>query len=282
MVTNRLLAADDLSSLYDCFLEAFSDYQVDMRMSSEQFAQRLTRDGVQLEISAAAFDHDRMIGFYMNGLGDWQGKRTAYDAGTGVVPAFRKRGVARELFEFLVPRLRVASVSQYLLEVLASNEPAIELYGRLGFFETRRLAVLRSKEDLRSISDLNGILIRRVERADWELFQSFWDGYPSWQNSIAAVERIAAETVIVGAYDDDRCLGYGVVFKPSANLMQLAVAPGHRRTGIGSAILAALQREVAEVLKVNNVDEELTGTLAFYEALGFREMLRQFEMMKTL
>ena len=52
MVFYRLLSASDLPSLYDCFLEAFSDYQVDMRMSREQFDQRIARDGVQLEISA--------------------------------------------------------------------------------------------------------------------------------------------------------------------------------------------------------------------------------------
>ena len=45
-------------------------------MSEEQFEQRLKRDGVELEISAGAFDGERMIGFYMNGRGMWQGKLT--------------------------------------------------------------------------------------------------------------------------------------------------------------------------------------------------------------
>jgi hypothetical protein len=33
---------------------------------------------------------------------------------------------------------------------------------------------------------------------------------------------------------------------------------------------------------VNNVDEELQGTLAFYKANGFEVVLRQFEMVKVL
>ena len=59
MISYRLLSAADFIPLYECFLEAFSDYQVDMQMSREQFEQRITRDGVQLEISAGAFDNEK-------------------------------------------------------------------------------------------------------------------------------------------------------------------------------------------------------------------------------
>jgi ribosomal protein S18 acetylase RimI-like enzyme len=280
MLTYRLLTAADFSTLYECFLVAFSDYQVDMQVSEQRFAQRLARDGVQMEISAAAFDDDRMIGFYINGNGEWQGKQTAYDAGTGVVPDYRNQGVAKELFAFTESKLRELPVSEYLLEVLTTNERAVALYRKLGFVETRRFAVFRSQRTLQPLDDLAEVDIRRMEEPDWKLFQSFWDGYPSWQNSVAAVERSPNETVIMGAHVDGKCVGYGVVFSPVANLMQLAVAPSFRRKGIGSRILRALSAE--ETLKVNNIDEELKGTLAFFEANGFQVVLEQFEMCKSL
>jgi GNAT superfamily N-acetyltransferase len=62
--------------------------------------------------------------------------------------------------------------------------------------------------------------------------------------------------------------------------MQLAVSPRHRRKGIGSAILAAL--EPPERLKINNIDEQLTNALEFYKANGYKQVLGQYEMMKTL
>jgi len=280
MLSYRLLNDADFSSLYECFLEAFSDYQVNMQMSEQGFAQRLTRDGVKLDISAGAFDDDRMIGFYMNALGDWQGKQTAYDSGTGIIPDYRGRGIAQESFAFVVSRLKERAVSQYLLEVLSSNERAVALYRKLDFVEVRRLAVFRSQQALEQLEALTKVEMRRIEEPDWRLFQSFWDSYPSWQNSIAAVDRIPKDRVIVGAYADGTCVGYGVVFKPAANLMQLAVAPAYRRKGIGSRILRALSN--GETLKVNNIDEELKGTLAFYEANGFEMVLEQFEMSKIL
>jgi ribosomal protein S18 acetylase RimI-like enzyme len=251
-----------------------------MQMSREQFEQRIARDGVQLEISAGAFDDGKMIGFYINAVGLWQGKQTGYDAGTGVIPEYRGAGVAKELFAFVVERLKEISVSQYLLEVLTSNTPAVSLYRKLGFVETRVLAVLRSSEPVKSSIELSDVLIRSIQEPDWRLFASFWDGYPSWQNSNAAVERVANERTIIGAYVDAQCVGYGVVFRPSGNLMQLAVAREFRRRGIGSRILSVLSPN--EPLKVNNIDEKLTGTLAFFEANRFKIVLKQYEMVKGL
>jgi ribosomal protein S18 acetylase RimI-like enzyme len=276
----RLLTTADFHSLYECFLEAFSDYQVSLQMSAEQFEQRLKRDGVELELSAGAFDGERMIGFYMNARGMWNGKQTAYDAGTGVVPSHRRRGVAEELFNFTVPRLEERAITQYLLEVLISNERAVSLYRKLGFVEIRGLAVLRSSEPLKSADDVEGVAIRRMDEPQWDVFCEYWDGEPSWQNSADAVERGRDQCEIVGAFVGENCAGYGIVFKPSGMLMQLAVAPGFRRRGIGRKILAVLAGD--EILKTNNVDEKLKGTLAFYKACGFEIGLRQFEMMKTL
>jgi ribosomal protein S18 acetylase RimI-like enzyme len=278
MITYRLLSADDSTSLFECFLDAFSDYQVELRMSREQFEQRLVRDGVRLEISAGAFDGSRMVGFYMNALGEWQGKQTTYDAGTGVIPAYRRQGIAEELFAFMVPRLREFGSEQYLLEVLTGNERAIALYRKLGFVETRRLAVFRPTDPVTQLDDST---IRRVEKPDWDLFKSFWDGYPAWQSSSDAVDRVANRRILVCAYVDDRCVGYGVGL-PGGSLMQLAVAREHRRRGVGTALLAALQREVTESFKVNNIDEELKDMIGFFEARGFEIMLEQFEMITGL
>ena len=276
----RLLTTADFHPLYECFLEAFSDYQVDMQMSEEQFRQRVVRDRVELESSAGAFDEDRMIGFYMNGRGVWEGKQTAYDAGTGVVPDYRRRGVAEELFDFMMPQLKERGITQYLLEVLTSNERAVALYRKIGFEEVRRLAVLRSNAMMKTSGDVEGVLIRRMEEPDWDVFCAYWDGKPSWQSSIDAVESVRDQREIVGAFVDEKCVGYGIVHQPSGLLMQMAVGSAFRRRGIGRKILAALSGK--EILKINNVDEELKGTLAFFKACGFEVVLRQFEMIRTL
>ena len=276
----RFLTAADFHSLYECFHEAFSDYQVSLQMTEEQFARRVKRDGVEFEISVGAFDDERMIGFYLNGRGMWNGELTAYDAGTGVVPDRRRRGVAEELFAFMTPRLKELGFTHYLLEVITSNDRAVMLYRKLGFKDVRTLAVLNANEPVKSRAEVAGVTIQRVDQPDWDVFCAYWDGEPSWQNSADAIERVRDQTEIIGAFVEDKCVGYGIVLKPSRILMQLAVAREFRRRGIGRRILARLSGDV--ILRTNNVDESLRGTLEFYKACGFEIVLKQFEMIRAL
>lgn len=269
--------------LHHAFLAAFADYQVDMRMPLEEFQFRLRRDRVETSISVGAFDGDRLVGFCLNGSGLWQGKATVYDAGTGVLPGYRGQGIAAEMFRFMNPHLKERGFNQYLLEVITSNEPAVNLYRRLGFIETRRFVVFRTTTGLPSCINGRGE-IRRVETPDWQLYQTFWSGYPSWQNSIEAVQRIMDTTTTIEYHMDQRCVGYGVVSESSAHLFQIAVDKTYRRRGVASKLLNALQDSVtsSDSLKVNNVDENLKDATAFFEAVGFKVMLEQYEMILSL
>ena len=53
-----------------------------------------------------------------------------------VAPTAQRRGLARQLFFSLATELRTAEVVGVMLEVRATNQPALELYRRLGFVET--------------------------------------------------------------------------------------------------------------------------------------------------
>jgi ribosomal-protein-alanine N-acetyltransferase len=55
-----------------------------------------------------------------------------------VAPTAQRRGLARQIFLSLAEELRTAEVFGIMLEVRASNRPALELYRQLGFEETGR------------------------------------------------------------------------------------------------------------------------------------------------
>lgn len=273
----------DRNAAHSAFQQAFSDYQVDMRMSRAQFDYRLLRDGIDLSKSVGAFEENELIGFCINGVGNWHGEPTIYDAGTGVVPQRRRQGISQEMFDFMLPRLKEVGFTQYLLEVLTSNQPAVNLYRKLGFSDTRELAVFRSNMRLANLKTCRAE-VREVAVADWDLYETFWDVYPSWQNSVEATKRTSFENVVLEAYADHRCVAYGVVSRTSGNLFQLAIDKRHRRGRLGSLLLIELQRRVVagEPLKVNNIDKASTDSLMFYKSSGFELALEQYELNKTL
>jgi ribosomal protein S18 acetylase RimI-like enzyme len=279
----RFLTENDRELLYSAFVAAFSDYQVDMRMSREQFDYRLLRDGIDFSKSVGAFQESELVGFCISGVGTWQGEKTIYDAGTGVVPEYRRHGIGKEIFSFMLPRLKEAGYSKYLLEVITSNEAAVNLYRKLGFGDTRKLIVFRSKNRLENLKTCRAD-IRKPTAPDWDLYRTFWDVDPSWQNSVEAAKRTAQHNAVLEAYAENRCVGYGVVCRDSGNLFQLAVDRRHRRKRLGSLLLTELQHQVItdEPLKVNNIDESSTDSLSFFKSSGFRVALGQYELIRNL
>jgi len=55
-----------------------------------------------------------------------------------VAPTFRRQGIGRKLVETLIERLKEKGTHILVLEVRASNEPAIALYHALGFVQVGR------------------------------------------------------------------------------------------------------------------------------------------------
>jgi ribosomal protein S18 acetylase RimI-like enzyme len=281
----RFLTEDDFAGLHRAFLAAFSDYLTPFQPSETQFRLHILNNGVDLSRSAGCFAKGEMAGFTLNGFGTWNEKATLYDAGTGVIPLFRRRGVGRAMFDFMLPAFRESGIEQCLLEVITGNEKAVKLYEALGFEHTRKLLVLRAEEKLNfSREPWSGIEIRPVEVSDWNLFRSFWDGKPSWQNSPEAVERTRNQKNISGAFIDGRCVGYIIFPIDSGNITQLAVDKSYRNRSIGSLLLNHMQNAVGheKSLQAVNVDESLTETILFLRARGFAENLSQYEMIKTL
>src|SRR4030095_4842688 len=167
MIQFRCLKAEDFDALYQCFLAAFSDYVVSMAVSREQFHQRLVRDGVDLRMRLAAFDTDEMVAFSLNSPGEWQGLRTAYDSGTGVVPSHRGAGVGKNLFAYISEILPGKGIYRCVLEVVSTNLPAVGLYKKIGFKQTRKLAVLIADAKTEPDQKPSWVELRNLEAVDW-------------------------------------------------------------------------------------------------------------------
>src|SRR6478735_4889639 len=140
----RFLRADQLSAIHKTFIGGFADYIIKFELSERQFQNHITLNAVDLARSAGCFDGKKPVGLSLNGFGDWEGKPTIYDAGTAVLPAYRRRGISRSMFDWMIPMFTDEGFEQFLLEVITSNDPAIRLYEQLGFRRTRELLLLEA------------------------------------------------------------------------------------------------------------------------------------------
>ena len=268
----RTLTDGDFDAVVACFNESFSDYVVPFSLTAPQLREICARRAVVFELSVGAFDGDQLVGFTLNGF-DGQ---TAYDSGTGVVPSHRRRGLGRDMMQFILPHLREAGARRYLLEVIETNTRAVALYESLGFTTVRSLTCWKYQ-----MTTSDQTTIRPIE-TDWELFETFRDVAPSWQNTEVSIRRARNPQVILGAFDGDWLAGYAIVFPLTHDLAQLAVRRTHRRRGIGSALLDRAASEAEGTLRILNIDARDEGIDAFLRARGAEQYIRQREMERPI
>ena len=281
----RFLGDIDFDSIYQAFTEAFSDYFVPLHLlTKEQLREMMTRRGADLHLSAGAFDGNRLVGFNLNALDDFYGKRTLYDVATGVLPTHRRRGIAKALFEFSLPALRATNAKEYVLEAIEVNHAAIATYSRIGFQVSRKFeAFRRESAAIPSLASNPAIEIRPIT-IGWSITQKFWDWLPSWQNSIASLERSRSEKILLGAFCNDKFVGYAIAYPSTGDIPQFAVERSFRRRGVGSALLNAVQSFMSDTTPARVINIEATDqvTMDFLCKIGFQNFLGQYEMKLNL
>ncbi len=282
----RFLDESYFDTLLQTFQQAFSDYAHRFELDRTRFRNHLTLNAVDLDRSVGCFEGDEMIGLSLNGFGRWNGKSTVYDAGTGVLPERRREGASEAMFRFMVPVFRNAGIEQYLLEVIANNEPAVNLYDKIGFQRERELVFMEApgRLTLPDHAEDDAVEVRVMTADELDQLSTLWSACPSWQNSNEAVTRSGPLRRILGAFIEDNCVGYIVYSTGLGRIAQFAVDAGHRQNGIGTRLLAEMESELTpgEKMQVINVDAKLSETIRFFEKRGFQRRLTQYEMIMQL
>ncbi len=121
------MSRDDVADVvrihHDAFPEARSRNAVEVRLRIEE---ELTRSWSRLYVSREA---GKAVAF----VSVWEVADEVHILDVATAPEARRRGHARTLVEHVLHLPRQQAVRLFLLEVRASNEPAIALYRRFGF-----------------------------------------------------------------------------------------------------------------------------------------------------
>ena len=244
--------------LADLFTAAYEDYYVPFHVDEARLAQMVDVFDLALDRSLVAWDGETPVGLANLGL---RGDRT-WLGGVGVVKPRRRAGVGEQLTLALLDRAREAGARQMVLEVITQNEPAIELYGKLGFETTRELEVL-------TLSAAEG---ERGDNADpaeaRRLIAEARIEPEPWQRDDATVDNLSDSAALAV----DRA---AVVYRMEGERVHLLQAAGE---SLGDLVAALRARGPILAL---NYPEGAPATAALHEA-GAVELLRQFEMVIEL
>jgi ribosomal protein S18 acetylase RimI-like enzyme len=283
----KLLDQTFIGEIHKTWKAAFAEYQVDMSyLTLEKMIHRTRMDRVDFTCSAGAFDGQKMVGFLNIGIDQWKNHLYAWDAGTGVIPDYRGRGIAGQLFDFVVPHLKKRGVEKFSLEVIQENHSAVSAYEKAGFIITGDFNCYRGKTGDLIIREIHvpDLIVKPIKKTDLKRYDTFFDWEITWEYNLSAIENISGEMEILGAFLNNQCVGV-MVFDPVMEwIFLLAVDKLHRQRGIGTSLMASLVNKIKEntsLMKFHNLKPGHPIN-DFLQKLGFEIYCRQYEMERSL
>lgn len=276
MIINTL---DTISTtaILKVFNHSFSDYLIPFHLELEQLETKLKTENINLSYSVGAFVNDDLVGFILHGYDPNQ--QAVYNGGTGVIPEFRGDGLTKQMYAFILPKLREQGIKQFVLEVISNNIPAIKSYETIGYQKVRELNCYSAAVDGKQLN--KDIEIKDIVNPDWIQLQSFWDVSPAWQYSIDAMMRSESIYQTIGAFSKAELIGYIMINPKSGRMSQIAVAKNHRRKKVATSLVNHIATQFENKLSMINVDSS-SALNDFLIHVGFSHTLTQYEMKMDL
>jgi ribosomal protein S18 acetylase RimI-like enzyme len=273
----------------------FEGYFVDMTLSLDLYIARLDNENLSAEHSLVAFSEGKPAGFLLNGIRTNEGRRVAWNGGTGVSPEFRGQGVGRVLVTAALKLYAEQEVEVATLEALSTNDTAISLYQRCGYEIIDRLVLLEHRGPLikgfSKPADPGSYAVRLVPPALVAGLRFYQASVP-WQAQWQSVSLSYGWGLLVSdARGED--VGYALykkTFEPAGRafattLYQCVAAPG--RNDAESILACALQEVYAPLdaecrRLAHNLSKKNESLCRLLEDAGFITFAEQVHMAQTI
>lgn len=263
----------DRQALHAAMLDAFSDYDIPLQPTLDQFKGMLAQRQFDPALSTVALEGNQVLAVWLIGTHDHRSHLIA--SGTRI--AHRGKGLAKQIAARSEAEIIKAGYSLIQFECLTSNQRALGLYQKQGHEIHREFDCFSIEIADWAESDCE------IKQVDWSTIaphtETLRDVMPSWQNEDFAVTA-SPDTTCLAAYSGDQIVGY-IAVAPSGAVFQLAVAKNWRRKHIGQTLLRHAARIISKPkLAFINVDINDAETIGFLAQLGAQKTVSQYEMIK--
>ena len=266
----------DKKDILNVFNESFSDYFIPFKLSEEQLSSKMLADKTDLNLSVGVFENEKLIAFILHGFDKINNEKVIYNGGTGVIPKKRGSGLTKQMYLFILPLLRRNGINKLQLEVITENAQAINSYKKTGFRIVRELLCYKGKVSTLSLN--NNLNIKKLQDYNWDLMESFWNIYPTWQNSKNVINELKYNNISLGAYIENQLVGYIIYSPNNKRIQQIAVSKDFRKRRIASTLIDEIIKTNGNMFSIINVDKSSKGINSFLEKIGLEKDLEQLEM----
>ena len=261
------LANTSLATIVDCLLVAFEGYFVQMPSDVKYWESRYKGARVDYSLSFGAFHKDKLVAFIINGVDKSNGVLTAFNTGTGVIPAFRGQQLVDKIYAHAIPILKNKGVQQCSLEVIQANARAIRVYERIGFKIDRSLKCFKGTID----NPVDKVSVQKVDYATLVAAGKPEHDFYSWDHSKEAILKSGLDYQTYKVNREEKTIGYFSI-KESGYLGQFEAAEQNFHFLMNGVKL------VNPAIRINNVDARRTTLVNNLLSVGLENTIDQFEM----
>ncbi|WP_064094109.1 GNAT family N-acetyltransferase [Rossellomorea aquimaris] len=292
MVEIKRLKECTLDEAVQAWNTGFEGYYFTMTMNADAFTTRLVNEGLSTEHSIVAFMDGVPVGLVKSGIREVDGKKVAWNGGTGVASSYRRHGIGKALIERSLEIYQEEGVDIATLEAIQENEKAIALYEQCGYSIVDHLEYLELKGSL-SASPIttstglytlqNPVYIHELDRL------SFYQGMNPWQTHWQSAKGSQA---LMALDENGKAIGYANYRKAFSKegdhthtiVYQCEADPEQKDAdSIITSMLAEIFGDFSEDITRLVPNSPVSATsYAVYKGLGFQTTVKQVFMMKEL
>lgn len=271
------LSSTSLSDIVGCLTANFEGYFVQLPDDVGYWEKRYANARVDYSLSFGAFDNEKLVAFIINCIDSINGQKTAYNTGTGVLPAYRGQKLVDQLYNHAIPLLKAKGVEQLSLEVIQKNEKAIAVYKRLGFDISHDLPCFIGKINLPAKEDIE---VKEVGYKAALPYIQETTNYYSWDFNIQAIKTARAQWRYFTVNEQGNYLGYFILNPTGNTIVQLELDKG-LGNGHWKTLLHAISTISPEV-RVINVDANRTTLIATLLQAALENHIDQYQMERAI
>lgn len=273
----RNLASTSIPTITEVFNTAFKVYYVPINFTEEGMHFRIQRGRIDLRLSTGVFDGEQLVAFMLSGVDDWHGQATIYNAGTGVLPAYRGQQWVDQMYEWALPLWREEGYTQATLEVIVENARAIRVYERIGMHIDRKLISLKSLElTYQANEDSSQFSVQEVKKPNWTTYSPLRAFNASWDFCESGVDAVLNTCRYFELWDNHNSTirAYAIINDKG----QVAQAGIHHELNEGWFVLINELSQFYSQLSWINIDERSDQLLAQLTQQKWTGIIDQYEM----